>query len=390
MKEFDNYRSFLDWHGYAKEARLYGRYITYDKLEPIIKSYAGFARIAEVGKSVNGESITLMKVGRGAIKVLLWSQMHGNESTTTKAVFDLLEWLRSSETEAAAKISETFTLAIIPMLNPDGAKAYTRVNAKKVDLNRDAKERTQPESRALRQVYDRFRPDYCLNLHGQRSIFSLGKPPVSATVSFLSPSQDAERSITPTRKKAMSIITGLNHLLQDFIPNGVGRYDDGFNINCVGDMFQSLGTPTLLFEAGHYKQDYQRERTRSYIFLSLIKVFDLILNPLEAWTVQDYETIPENEKCFYDIIVRNVQIEGKQILDIAIQFTEKLQGDKIVFIPVIQKIRKLDDYQGHKEYDVKGEVLTPAKDGILEVGQELHTALLPDNTAITFSLNIPN
>ena len=28
-----------------------------------------------------------------------------------------------------------------------------------------------------------------------------------------------------------------------------------FNINCV-DKFQSLGVPTLLFEAGHYGNDY--------------------------------------------------------------------------------------------------------------------------------------
>jgi murein tripeptide amidase MpaA len=62
--------------------------------------------------------------------------MHGNEATTTKALFDFFEclaWFRKR-----AKFLDAFTFYCIPMLNPDGAALYTRENANKVDLNRDS------------------------------------------------------------------------------------------------------------------------------------------------------------------------------------------------------------------------------------------------------------
>ncbi|WP_246054392.1 M14 family metallopeptidase [Antarcticibacterium flavum] len=63
------------------------------------------------------------------------------------------------------------------MLNPDGARAYTRVNSRGVDLNRDAHNREEEESKVLRKVYNEFKPHYCFNLHDQRTIFSAGQNP---------------------------------------------------------------------------------------------------------------------------------------------------------------------------------------------------------------------
>jgi len=104
----------------------------------------------------------------------MWSQMHGNESTTTKAVIDLLNYLKHDSVNAL-EIANQCTLKIIPILNPDGARDYTRVNANQIDLNRDAQDLTQPESRILKEEYDYFRPDFCFNLHDQRTIFNVGK-----------------------------------------------------------------------------------------------------------------------------------------------------------------------------------------------------------------------
>ncbi len=92
----------------------------------------------------------------------------------------------------------------------------------------------------------------------------------SATVSFLSPAQDAACTITPNRKVAMEVIAVMNATLQQLIPNQVGVYDDAFNINCVGDTFQSENVPTILFEAGHFKDDYARDVTREYIYTSYL------------------------------------------------------------------------------------------------------------------------
>ena len=112
-------------------------------------------------------------------------------------------------------------------------QAYTRNNANDVDLNRDAVNLTQPESISLRAVFDKFKPNFCFNLHGQKTIYAAGKKGKPATLSFLSPAADRERLLTPARLKAMQIILSINRSLANKIPNQIARYDDCFNINCV-------------------------------------------------------------------------------------------------------------------------------------------------------------
>ncbi|MBN8120072.1 DUF2817 domain-containing protein, partial [Vibrio vulnificus] len=82
--------------------------------------------------------------GEGPTKIFMWSQMHGNESTTTKAVIDLLNLLNDEKESFIADWKKRFTFLIVPILNPDGAHYYTRVNANQVDLNRDSINLTQP------------------------------------------------------------------------------------------------------------------------------------------------------------------------------------------------------------------------------------------------------
>src|SRR5690606_35754387 len=161
---------------------------------------------------------------------------------------------------------------------------------------------------------------------------------------FLSPSQDANRSLTPNRKVAMSIIAVVNELLQKEIPNGVGRYDDGFNLNCVGDTFQNFGVPTLLYEAGHFHQDYKREEVRRLMFIAIIKGLHVIATGVSEIAYEAYFQIPENTKCFYDIIIRNAKLSETEndIMDIAIQYQESLIDGEIKFVPRVEKISILD------------------------------------------------
>ncbi len=160
--------------------------------------------LEELGKSEEDRPIYGLTIGSGAEKVLLWSQMHGNETTTTKALLDLLHYLEA--TDQGKSIKENLTLRIIFQLNPDGAFRYTRLNANEVDLNRDAVAQTQKETKVLMQTFDAFAPHYCMNLHGQRTIFAAGNTTKPATLSFLAPSANPERSITPTRRVAMQLI----------------------------------------------------------------------------------------------------------------------------------------------------------------------------------------
>lgn len=363
-----------------KEDALFGRYIHHETIAPLLKKMREKFTIIELGKSVNGVSIHAITFGSGKKKILMWSQMHGNESTTTKAVFDMLN-VFFDENNVANHILEQCTVCIIPILNPDGAKAYTRFNANAVDLNRDAQELSQPESEVLRQLFDDFQPHYCYNLHGQRTIFSAGETSNSATVSFLSPAQDEDTTVTTNRKIAMEIIAIMNDNLQQQIENQVGIYDDAFNVNCVGDTFQKENVPTILFEAGHYKNDYTREQTREFIFQSLFVSLDYIAsNTVDGRNSKPYFDIPKNKKLFYDIIIRNAS--GN---DIAIQYQEKLIENDLKFVPKIEKISDLSNFYGHREINASGYKVFGENNSVLGEGDEIVFVMVNNEK---FALNL--
>ena len=295
-----------------------------------------------------------VSLGEGPIKILMWSQMHGNETTTTKAVLDLISFFGNNDS-ISEELLQKCSLEIIPILNPDGAEAYTRVNANEIDLNRDARELSQPESKLLRKLYEEFRPNFCFNLHDQRTIFSAGDSGKPATVSFLAPACDEERSITSSRETSMQLIARMSNALQTKIPGQVGRYDDAFNPNCVGDSFQLLGTPTVLFEAGHAPGDYQRETTREYIFLALLEaIAGIASDELKQQEIADYAAIPENRKLFFDVLIHNahlVQPKYEKALSLGIIYKEVLKEGAIQFEAYIETTGDLSAHFGHLEYD---------------------------------------
>ena len=360
----------------VKSKDLFGRYITNSHIEKCLKKLPK-SKISILGYSVEERPIYSLKFGNGPIKILLWSQMHGNESTSTKALFDCFN-LFESENNSVKHILKRCTLMVIPILNPDGAEKYTRLNANLVDLNRDAQDLSQPESKVLRQVYDDFKPDYCFNLHGQRTIYSVGETENSATLSFLSPAQDHERSLTSNRKVAMAIIAKINDLLLVEIPNGIGRYDDGFNLNCVGDTFQNFGVPTLLYEAGHYANDYEREEVRRLMFVAILEGLDVIASGVNHVDYEDYFNIPENGKCFYDIIIRNARLgsNDKDLVDIAILYEEVLIDGQLRFLPKVEEISVLNFKFGHKEINANGSVVENIGNSELNAGCEIDFVML--------------
>ena len=343
---------FLSHYNSLKATALEKRYVTNSHIEPLLKSLSNQFSQTILGTSEAGLPIHGLQIGTGSRRILIWSQMHGNESTTTKALFDLFNCLELSDSKT---FLEACTLFIIPILNPDGAAAYTRLNHNQIDLNRDAKALTQSESKILRITYEEFKPHFCFNMHGQRTIFSAGNTHNSAVLSFLSPSEDQDRSLTITRQKSMEIIHVMNQALQPYLPNQIGRYDDGFNDNCVGDYFQSQGTPTVLFEAGHFPMDYNREETRKYMALALVSALDYLANnPVSGDTFKPYFDIPENGKLFYDVIVRNALLNPltpKVFKDIGIQYTESLASGNVAFHPKVVFIGDLSDKKGHLELD---------------------------------------
>ncbi|MFQ3334687.1 MAG: hypothetical protein ACI94N_000023 [Candidatus Arcticimaribacter sp.] len=315
------------------------RLLTPTMLGVFLKENDLLAALTTIGFSAQGKPIYSYHEGNGPFKVLMWSQMHGNESTTTKAMLDFWMYLK---TPAASDLLDQCTFVMIPQLNPDGSDAYTRFNANEVDLNRDAIDLSQPESLVLWSVYDQFEPHYCFNLHGQRTVFTAGNTHTPATISFLAPSADQNLTVTAERELAMGLIVSANTKLQKSIPDAVGRYDDSFNINCVGDYFTSLNTPTVLFEAGHFKDDYHRVIARKYVLEAIIAMCNTIASSSIAdFNVNSYFEIPENYKNLRDVEIFNIKTSTggnfkTSANSVFYQFKELKKGADVVFIPEIE------------------------------------------------------
>ena len=60
--------------------------------ENLVKS--GNFSLKPLGQSVEGREINLISFGSGKNSILCWSQMHGNESTATMALFDLFNFFK--------------------------------------------------------------------------------------------------------------------------------------------------------------------------------------------------------------------------------------------------------------------------------------------------------
>ena len=368
---------YIDLHKQHKENSLFGRYITLHHITPLLDKLPKEV----VGKSVLEKPIYKYVIGTGKIKVFMWSQMHGNESTTTKALFDFFNVIHSDE-PIGVRLLEEFTFCFLPMLNPDGAELYTRENANAIDLNRDSVDLSQPESQLLRKVFDEFQPDFCYNLHDQRTIFGVSDSGNTATVSFLAPSFNENRDVNEVRSKAMNVIVAMNDELQKHIPNQVGRFDDGFNLNCIGDRFTSLHVPTILFEAGHYKDDYYREYTRKMIFIALISGLKHIYeNDIVSNKNAYYLQIPQNKVVFYDFIYKNVKInyDGKEkITNFAAQYREELIDGAVQFNAYISEIGELKGKIGHYQFNAHKMLYHDDEAGFPKINQKANFSLGKD------------
>lgn len=302
-----------------------------------------------LGSSVESRSIYGLRLGHGNFKVLAWSQMHGNESTSTRALIDLL---RSPD---LFELLKGLTLYIIPVLNPDGLEKWTRVNANHIDLNRDAVDLSQPESQILKDVLDFFEPDLALNLHGQRTFYGASDGVLPAQLSFLTPSGDESKSVTPSRLVSMNLINKIEEVVGSGMKAVITRYEDGFNANCWGDHCQSADIPTILFEAGHAGDDYGREQVKNLILESLKTVFRECTNNTEVserQILESYLDIPEITKNYCDILIKNAPTANGMV-DLVLMYHEMIIDSKLCFVPMLFAINEPSILYGHRIIDLK-------------------------------------
>ena len=362
---------FADNYERIRVDGLESKYLPFLRLKEYLDRY--FPDKILLGKSFLGNDIYGLKIGSGPIKILAWSQMHGNESTGTKAMLDVWEFLKLDE-NWSKRILEKVSFYFIPMLNPDGSSLYTRRNAAGIDMNRDFLREASPEIKILKKLVSQIQPDFLFNLHDQRTIFNVGYTAKPATLSFLAPSPDATGSETPARIKAMDIINYMAKELENIIPGHIARFSDEFYPTSTGDNFMKQGFPCLLFEAGHYLNDYRRIQVRKYNSLAILLALERI-SLMETAEKGDYDAIPRNNQKCLDIILRNVLIhlnEYSSLVDIGIYFEERLDVEKqeIIFNSRIEEIGDLSGYFGHLDIDKKGKIYV-GRSAVFPVAGEL-------------------
>ncbi len=310
--------------------RFADRYIDPADWAQFCRSLPAPFRIASKGLSAKGRPIHHLEWGRGPFRVLLWSQMHGNEPTATLALSDLFLLLTEGWSPAhplhewLLKWNRRLTLHFVPMLNPDGAALFQRRNAHGIDLNRDAVRRHSPESRFFWDLIDQIQPGFCFNLHDQRSLFSAGHSDQPATISFLAPRPDPQRSISDARRLSMRMGGHLADVLHPHLGARIGRYTDEFYPTAFGDNLQSRGIANLLIESGESPLTPYREETRKANFTCLAAGLEALQsNGLSATLEASYLALPENRSRFFDLILEKVTWQGGPA-DIGLRAKEKL------------------------------------------------------------------
>ncbi|MEW5928994.1 MAG: M14 family zinc carboxypeptidase [Gemmatimonadota bacterium] len=278
-------------------------------LGPRVDGAAGMRR-EEVGRSAEGRPLWAVRHGSGPTRVLLWSQMHGNESTATMALADVLRFLAGSPGHPLARrIRERLTVVAVPMLNPDGAERFQRRNALGIDVNRDARALATPEGRALRELQRAFRPDFGFNLHDQDVRARVGASDRLAAIALLAPPLDEAGSTDETRDRARRVAAVVRGAVEPLVAGHVTRYDDTYNPRAFGDAMQRWGTSTVLIESGGWRDDPEKQYLRRVNFVALLAALDAIAGgEYAAADPAAYESLPENGRHVNDLLVRGARV----------------------------------------------------------------------------------
>ncbi|MBV7441321.1 peptidase M14 [Weeksellaceae bacterium TAE3-ERU29] len=373
MKFTDILSNYNQW----REHGLKNRYISTKTVENKIKEKVYNYKV--IGKSFLEKPIYKLTLGNGKHKVLLWSQMHGNESTATRSMFDIFNLLTSSDYKAFYDLLlNQITIEYIPQLNPDGADLYTRRNAMDIDINRDFIQETSSEIKTLKNEVNSKVYKCLFNLHDQRTIFNIQNTKNPSTLSLLAPVPNKEKELTESRKYSIKIVSYIYRNLQMYT-NNIAKFSDEFYPLATGDNFQKHGTPILLFECGHSEDDYLRENTRKItalgILSALFKVAELDDKKINSENCLDiYNSIPNNDNKALDIIYKDVCVSNGTenfYTDIGVLYSEELntKENKIDFIPRIQEIGDLSNYFGYDIRHVENRVFKNNSNNVPKIGE---------------------
>jgi murein peptide amidase A len=132
---------------------------------------------SDIGTSVEGRPIGMIRFGEGNDPVLIIAAIHGDEPTSEYVAQRLIEVLAASHESG---------VAVVPCANPDGLASHRRTNAHGVDLNRNfpaanwkrtprgayfggRRPLSEPESIALQKAIETLKPRLIISIHSMQN-----------------------------------------------------------------------------------------------------------------------------------------------------------------------------------------------------------------------------
>lgn len=299
--------AITELHGRFRVAGLEERRFGHSAYWSAVEPYLGRSvRDRVAGRSAEGRSIRHLTFGEGPVTVLLWSQMHGNESTASMALADLVRFFaESGDHPLAARIASGATVHMIPMLNPDGAERFRRRNAQGIDVNRDARELQTPEGRLLKRIRDELDPDFGFNLHDQNAAVRVGRSDRGVAIALLAPAFNEARDVDAKRRRAMQVASLLVEGMDPLVSGHIAKYDDTFNARAFGDLMGAWGASTILIESGAWAGDPEKQHLRRANFVGLLYALDAIATGrFEGYDPDVYESLEYNGRRVPDLLIR--------------------------------------------------------------------------------------
>jgi hypothetical protein len=371
--------SILANYSRFEEKALHNRFFKHENIVPLLHHLPSSFQVETLGYSVREKSIHAVKWGKGRTKVMLWSQMHGDEATGTMALFDLFNFLQG-DSELVELLNENCELLFIPMVNPDGAAMFTRRNAQQIDINRDFLQTATPEAKLLKETRAAFSPDFGFNLHDQLTLWSVDAALKPATLSYLAPAFDKALSVNDVRQKAMLVIADMYQQLNPLLPQQIGLFDDEYEPRAFGDNFQAAGTSTILIEAGGYYNDPEKQQIRQYYFAAILSgLISIATRSYQKQSSANYFAIPPNNKQIFHILIHHLVLDGIRV-SVGINYDECPNADGLSTTKTysIQDIGDLNFCDAYEVYDASNSSLT----GKIGFNKTADFQLLVDGKAI--------
>ncbi|MFD4168183.1 M14 family zinc carboxypeptidase [Streptomyces albidoflavus] len=229
------------------------------ELGTLAKRHPHTLDVETIGRSVDGRPLYTATAGTGPRRLLILTQMHGDEPLGTEAALRMLKKV-AGPGRAARELREEVTIKVVPRVNPDGWERYhdpdfregidPRLNSHQVDLNRmfgPAPEydlALAPEAAAVHGVVDGFAPDLVLDYHHQVTYATPDGRMVTMSVLW-STHPDVAPEVAADGKRAAAVV---GDALADDPRSNVTLYPRSDTASTARNGLGLDGYPTLLLE----------------------------------------------------------------------------------------------------------------------------------------------